>query len=169
MLSKARQAFRRQTWVPPTAIELLEVLSDSNKRLVRTDSELLDAVIESLERLQDRLQGANPIVRILWNESRSCRSPKEENFFSDVVRDHLEQDLVHRGVAAQREVEIRRLNPKAPIGERGDILVAGTSLDPHDVLGSVTVVVESKGCWESRLETAMEDQLRQRYLIGRSH
>jgi hypothetical protein len=168
-LAGAREALRRDTWIPPSPGELLEVTSDFAKRLVRNDRELLESVVESLERLSERLQGANPVVRSLWNESRSHRRPKDENFFSDVVRDHLEQDLKQQGIVAQREVEIRRLNPDAPVGERSDILVTASSRGHHDEVATARVVIESKECWNSKLRSEMEDQLAKRYLIEQGY
>lgn len=58
-----------------------------------------------------------------------------------------------------REVEIRR-GYSGP-GERTDIYVAATIEGSHDTL---RMIVEVKGCWHSELPTAMQTQLKDRYL-----
>jgi hypothetical protein len=95
-----------------------------------------------------------------------AHAPKDENFFSDVVRDHLQRDL--KGIAVQREVEVRNLKGKGR-GESGDILVTATSTDLTRMADSVEVVIECKGCWHKALRTAMADQLKGQYLIDEGH
>jgi len=126
----------------------------------------LNLVVESLERLQERLtEGWNPLVRCLWNECKGSR-PKDENFLSDFVCDHLNRDL--RGVAAQREVEARNRRGKG-VGERTDILVIATATAALGNSEAIAVVIECKGCWNRELKTAMATQLKQRYLIDENH
>lgn len=164
-LARARESLRRVSWVPPSPAELLELTSDSEKRLVRDAPELLKLVLESLGRFQDRLTGWNGLVRSFWNEGERPR-PKDENFFSDVVRDHLQRDL--KGIAAQREVEVRNLKGRGT-GERTDILVTATATEVTRAINSVAVVIECKGCWHKDLITAMESQLKGQYLIDEGH
>jgi hypothetical protein len=164
-LTQAREAVRRAAWRPPSPTELLMSLSDPRKRLVRNDEELLMVILASLERLHERLHGWNGLVRSLWNEGASAK-PKEEDFLSDFVRDHLEHDLP--GIVAQREVQVRRLKPRGG-GERTDILVTATHPEPNVAQAIASVVIETKGCWNKELHTAMEHQLKQRYLIDSDH
>ena len=71
---------------------------------------------------------------------------------------HLDQDLKEKGVICNREVQIHR-------GERTDIhvdaVVPGHKAGSY---GTVTVIIEVKGCWNSELDRAMEEQLVGRYL-----
>ncbi len=75
-----------------------------------------------------------------------------------------------RGIIALREVEIRRGEGKDIAtgkgkGERTDVHVTG--LVPAITPGKfdpVRVIVEVKGSWHSEVDTAMETQLRNRYL-----
>ncbi|MCG6861743.1 MAG: ATP-binding protein [Chromatiaceae bacterium] len=164
-LARSRESLRRTLWCPPSPAELLELIADGSKRLVRNDNELLALLLESLQQLQERLQGWNSLVRSLWDEGVPPR-PKDEDFLSDFVRDHLERDL--KGVAAQREVQVRRRKPKG-IGERTDILVTATTAAPPDGIDQAAVVIETKGCWNRELQTAMNDQLTKRYLIDSGH
>ena len=163
---RARESLRKTSWHPPSPSELLLLAGDNQKRLVRDGSELLNLVSESLARLQSRLtEGWNPLVRCLWNECKHNK-PKDENFLSDFVCDHLNRDL--RGVAALREVEARNRRGRG-VGERTDILVSATAKTGLGTAESSSVVIECKGCWNSGLKTAMDKQLRQQYLIDEDH
>ena len=125
-------------------------------------------VLESLRRLQERLTTRwNPLVRCFWDEGHGrIPRPKDENFFSDFVCDHLNRDL--KGVAAQREVDARNRRGRS-LGERTDIAVTATSTAAAGAIDSVGVIIECKGCWNKALETAMADQLKQQYLIDEGH
>lgn len=105
------------------------------------------------------LHGETPMARFLWDETR----PKSENDFSDYVKNHLERDLKECGIVANREVEFRRLS-QAGVGEKIDIVVDAVSKNGES-FETISVVIESKGCWDKDLKTAMESQLRDRYLI----
>jgi hypothetical protein len=154
------------SWRPPSPSELLMLTADGSKRLVRDAPELLRLVVESLERFQERLAtGWNPIVRALWNEGKSPR-PKDENFFSDLVCDHLNRDL--KGIAAHREVEARNRRGRG-LGDRTDILVTATPNARSGAVDPINVVIEAKGCWNKALKTAMKDQLKEQYLIDERH
>jgi hypothetical protein len=96
-----------------------------------------------------------------WNEIRKgVFRPKEENWLSDYVAVYLRRDFAGRGVVIGREVEIRRGQGDGT-GERTDILVHAVAPGSND---RVTVIIEVKGCWHRELGTAMQDQLRDRYL-----
>jgi hypothetical protein len=89
--------------------------------------------------------------------------PVDENAFSDYVTRHLRDDLEHCGIVALREVEIRRGNDGT--GERTDVYVTAVILGPMpETFETVRVIVEVKGCWHAELQTAMETQLKDRYL-----
>jgi len=71
-------------------------------------------------------------------------------------------DLRTRGVILNREVETRR--SWAPdTGERTDIHVDAVSSSDR-AYARVKVIVETKGCWNAELDTAIETQLCDRYL-----
>ncbi len=168
---EARRRLRENTHQPAKPAELLSLERDAGTRLVRGDRDLMGLVLESLQRLDDRLQGRSggtPLARALWNERgkgadwRGC--PKDENFLSDYVKEHLDIDLVQRGILANREVELRAAG--SGDGQRTDILVQAVAKRCPGEEGEpiATVVIEVKGCWNPGLEMAMEDQLRDRYL-----
>lgn len=68
MLRKAQSIRRRKTWTPPKPDQILQLFSDSEKRLVKDGNELLAVLMESLGNLQKKLHGQNPAVIDLWNE-----------------------------------------------------------------------------------------------------
>lgn len=168
VLLEAEDIARRDSWVPPQPDKIIELAADQQKRFVQNGDQLLEAIIESLERMKGKLQGDTPLAYRLWNEETNGQKkrvwPKDENRFSDEVKAHLAEDLVSRGVIVNREVVIRDSTGGAP-GERLDIVVDAVVKSPgSEVLNRVTVVIESKGCWNPKLNEAMETQLVNRYL-----
>lgn len=88
--------------------------------------------------------------------------PKDEGTLSDYVKVHLSEDLKGRGVVVNREVEVRRIEG---IGERTDIHVDAVIKKPDgEIYDQIKVVIETKGCWNKELKTAMETQLAGQYL-----
>jgi len=173
VLLEAQILVRRRTWVSPQPSVILELVSNQQIRLVQGENQLLDVLVESLERLETKLQGETPAAIFLWDQICSgVYRPKDENTFSDYVKLHLDEDLKQRGIIAKREVEIRRRQgPKAVAapGERTDIQVDAIVRKPNgEVYDSVTVIIEVKGCWHKDLNHAMETQLVNRYLQDNS-
>lgn len=164
-LIEAQSQTRRLTWEPVAPQTLLELVQDQEKRLVQNGEQLLSVLIESLQRLESKLQGETPAAIDLWNQlDRTTFRPRDENDFANYVKRHLDDDLKGRGIIVNREVEIRRRTGDAR-GERTDIhvdavLPRGGEHD-YDV---ITVIIEAKGCWHGELMTAMETQLNGRYL-----
>jgi len=158
-LLEAQNIARRRTWTPSRPRDILRVASSQQARLVQGGYQLLDVLIETLRRLEEKLQGETPAAEFLWDRTnKNVYKPKDENSFSDYVKIHLDEDLRERGVIVNREVQIHR-------GERTDIHVDAVIQDPHkDVYDSVTAIIEVKGCWNQELESAMETQLMDRYL-----
>ena len=164
-LLEAESNARQDTWVPPTPSQILDVVRQRHVRLVRDGLELLEVVVESLQRLQEKLHAETPEVPLLWNTIRSgVYRPKDENTLSDYVKNRLEEELKGRGIIANREVEVHRVAEGAH-GQRTDIHVDAIAQSQdgqsHDRL---TVIIETKGCWHAELPTAMKTQLLERYL-----
>jgi hypothetical protein len=146
------------TWVGIPPKDLFKLAKTKEARLVDSGKQLLDVIIESLQRLQTTLHGETPAVADLWN-TRPTVTPKEENGLSDYVARHLRQDLQReRGLIANREVEISRRG-------RTDIHVDALSRD--ETSGDyhlISAIIEVKGCWNKGLKQDMEKQLKDRYL-----
>ncbi|WP_129677549.1 NACHT domain-containing NTPase [Candidatus Chloroploca sp. Khr17] len=167
MLLEAQAIARRETWTPHPPAELLALTQNRDGRLVDSGEQLLDVIIESLQRLEQELQGETPGAIDLWNESSErpvTYRPRDENRLSDYVKRHLQRDLCERNIVINREVEIQRGGGGTP-GERTDIKVdvirKGTAKNNHD---HITVIIETKGCWNRQLQEAIKSQLHNRYL-----
>ena len=165
-LEHAYEVARQQTWTPTSPDDILSLLSNPERRLIRSGDELVAAILESLQRLESTLRDELLAVDDLWNmdESRNKEYwPKDEEHFSGYVARHLIHDLKERGLVVHREVEIRRGSgsgsSRAP-GEEVDIYVSAVS-EQDDVLRAV---IEVKGCWNDGLLTSMQTQLTERYL-----
>jgi predicted NACHT family NTPase len=162
----AQANMRRKTWQSPKPEQILQLVFDREKRLVQSGEQLLDVLIESLDRLTLELQGETSAVRDIWDKNVNSNSfrPIDENAFSDYIKRFLDRDLKSRGIVANREVELRRGSGGNP-GERTDIHVdAVVKLPTGETYDCITVIIEAKGCWHPELQTAMESQLVNRYL-----
>lgn len=160
-LVSATEFMRRNTWIPISPQDLQFIFNDGKMRVIRSEKELSDVIIESLDRLDKKLQGENPSAFFLWNKTSKGYEPKDENSLSDFVKMHLEYDLSGRNIIINREVEIKRSSIKGK-GERTDLLVQAISNQPQQ--SKITLVIETKKCTHEEVETAMESQLKKRYL-----
>lgn len=149
----------------PNRVRFLKWLAISQQFGSKRRYQLLEVLIESLKRLEAKLQGETPAAIDLWDETKkNVYKPKDENGFSDYVKRHLNEDLKERGVIVNREVEIRRgEGPRQ--GKRTDIHVdAVIRSEQNEVYDSITIIIEVKGCWHPDLNHAMKTQLVDRYL-----
>jgi len=111
-----------------------------------------------------KLHGELPAVRDLWNTPKDGFSPKDEQEVADYVTRHLGEDLHRRGIIVNREAQIRR-GTGVGTGQRTDIHVdAVMAAEPEGNVGRTYAIVEVKGNWNGELSSAMETQLRDRYL-----
>lgn len=158
-LNEARRALRKQTLQALTPSELIFYTHRSDARLARSSAELMDAVLISLQRLQQRLHGQPPMAPFLWNLSGNgdVGRHKSEDRISDFIQDHLQRDLPT--FVIDREVQVRNLKEHG-IGERTDLKIETKDQDGR----SISVIIENKGCWNKELMTAMQSQLYDRYL-----
>lgn len=162
-LLEAQNITRRMTWIAPSPRDIILLTRDQRGRLIQSGEQLLTVVLDSLRRLEAKLQGEVPAVIDLWNEADTY-TPKDENRLSDYIKRHLDQDLNQRGVVINREVVIRRGTGDND-GERTDLHVNAVIRDQAKrELDVITVIIETKGCWHNDVLTAMETQLVQRYL-----
>lgn len=157
----AEEILERAEWEPPRPEDLVSLSEDGRRRYVRSDHDLRNALLGSLERAQAKLGGQRPLAHLLWNSDPP--RPKPERLVAAWLEDHLRTDLAERGIFVGRELEIR-VNPHGHMGESVDIFVA--AIAGKEVEGSpiVQVVVELKCYWHGDVDTAMRDQLVKRYL-----
>lgn len=153
-----RENMRRQAWEPPTPEAMLKLISQMERRFVRSGEELLEVLGESLARFEAELHAQQPAIGDLWNTPEGNYRPKSENELSDVLTRFFRRDLVGTGIVANREVEVRPSRGNSS-GERTDIHIDA-------VIGNdtITVVIEVKGCWHKEVNNAMKSQLLDRYL-----
>jgi hypothetical protein len=169
ILIEAQYKTRQNTWRAPEPQDVLKLTQCQNNRLIQNGEQLLEVLIESLKRLQQKIQGETPQAFTLWDRqaSSSTWQPKDENHFSDYVKDFLDNDLILRQVMVNREVEFRRGTGRrsgGQPGERLDIKVEVFSLGRGREQTKITAIIEVKGCWNEGLNSAMQDQLANRYL-----
>lgn len=152
---------------PKTSLQqLIELRESAERRMVTSADDLCGAILESVDRLQLRLQHKkNPMRQFLWNRNATKYAPKDEESLSDFIKDHLELDLA-RGVVINREVQItRRDSGRGAKGKRLDLLVEAVSADGRSSPSStVGVVIEIKGSWNKDARAGLAEQLVQRYL-----
>lgn len=161
---RCRENKRRREWSPPSPGDVLALAASREKRMVASGAELLDLVMEGLGRFQQKIRDLPSYRERLWNTA-PYYSPRTENQISDQIRDHLNDDLIGRGIVVNREVELRP-SRGGEQGERTDIHI--DAISRTDSRDKITVVIEAKGCWNDGLKTAMKTQLVDRYLTNSS-
>lgn len=142
-LREAKANYLKKTWNSPSAAQIIELLSDSSKRYVENEEELLKVVLESLSRFQARCKSSPlPTAGNFWNYQGSANNrtnfrPKDEEDLSDGIAAWLKDDLgPSRGIIINREVQPRR-------GQKTDIYV--NAVGPSANVGSsniLTIVAE---------------------------
>lgn len=146
---------------PVAAKELITLADNHRLRLVRDEHQLLEVVLESLQALQDDVQGDNGTSVNLWNRdtdrftaSTKCW-PCWEDDLCDAVTAFLRRDIGTRGIIINREVEIRRSGLP---GQRTDIHIDAPVSDGSD-RPALSLIIECKGCWNNELKHAIPRQL----------
>src|SRR5258707_6724730 len=114
---------RSQLWQPPSPVDLIAVLTRSEARLVMNANDLLEVVLESLERFEKYYTKKElPAAERLWRwqkegHRRTSFEPKDEEDFSDELARWLTDDIGPKtGIIVGREVQIQR-------GMKTDLLV----------------------------------------------
>jgi hypothetical protein len=165
-LMEADQLMRLKTWAPMTPREVLGLVDAPHGRLIQTPEDLRDLLVSALRGYEAGLYGEQTPVRDLWDRQadKSWR-PIAEDPLSDHVKRHLKERLAQRGVVVNREVEIGRV-PGAAVGSRTDIRIdAVRRSEGGKAFDAITAVIETKGCWNQELMTAIETQLHDDYLV----
>jgi hypothetical protein len=156
VLVRGQEQTRRNTWNPPAPRDVFSLAKNRDSRLVQSESQLQEVIIDALCVLQKKLSGERQLAQFLWDGDR----PKPEEAISEWVAAELEDDLEQRGVVLGREVQIHRF-------DETDIYVTAVTRDERSGnMDTVKVIVEVKGCWHRDVKSAMEDQLLKRYLTN---
>jgi hypothetical protein len=150
-----------------SARKILALADKPNLKLVTSPADLCEVLAAALEKFAAELHGAQTPVRDLWDRQggKDIFRPIDENALSDVITRYLRNELGGAGIVANREVEVSRA-PGAPVGQRTDILVNAIRRGADgELFDPIAAVVESKGCWNTELYTALKGQLFRNYMI----
>ncbi|MGJ4950245.1 NACHT domain-containing protein [Bradyrhizobium sp. HKCCYLS20291] len=167
LLRDAEQTMRIKTWAPLSPSEVFRLTESRERQLVQTPADLCGLLTSALRKYEAELHGEQSPVRSLWDRQGGGKMfrPVEEDSLSDHVSLFLRRELVDRGIVANREVEVGRI-PGAPVGKRTDIRVDAIRRSDDGVsYDTITAVIETKGCWNAALFTALENQLYEEYLV----
>lgn len=173
-LLRARTNMFATAWSPPTPDELAALFQDRRRRLVRSETELADLLVEVLQAIEADLPAHSELLwdrlpkRVLPESSQLDEGwlPKPEAALSAYIAHELANRLERRGLAVNREVLVRPTNAYGA-GDRTDIQVEATMRDgivEGPTPDHFTVVIEIKGPWNKGLTTDQGEQLAKRYL-----
>jgi hypothetical protein len=136
-------------------------------RLISTQSDLFEVILESLHRFECYYTKHElPAVERLWRWTKEGNrrvnfEPKDEEDLSDELARWLADDLVAKNIIVGREVRIEQRM-------KTDLLVKAISPSADGGQPPITVVVEVKGCWNPAVKEDIEKQLVQKYLLPHS-
>ncbi len=166
-LVRARIAVFSTAWVAPSPAEVFTLLDDSTRRLVRSELELRDVLLETLRAFEADLTRNGQLLweRLAADDSKNRPwEPKPEAALSAFLALYLRLRLQDRGVVVNREVLVKQTDPYGA-GDRTDILVETFTRTNSSVHSAAhRVVIEVKGAWNRDLLSAQRDQLALRYL-----
>jgi hypothetical protein len=151
-IAKARQADLSVAPTRPKA--LLNLLRRGDARLVRDDADLQHVLLQHLQDVQRHLTDTTAFQEI-WKSDQ----PQSEDDISDWLQRRFHERL-SGGLIIDREVQVNRPRGRG-IGTRIDL--TATTKTPTD--HTARVIIEAKRVDNSKLMTAMHQQLIDRYLI----
>lgn len=165
---EARTMAIASAWCPPTPEELLDLIFHCEKRFVETGEDLVEALLDSLTRMQERIDGKFTLSWLCWNRWRNekdeCFEPISEEVLSDFVADHLLLDLAQRQIFVNREVQIKRTSPSGRPKSTDIHVEALSKAEQGSNANKITAIIEVKRCDNKDLLTAMTTQLCDDYL-----
>lgn len=154
--ARVERARRDPDYLAPSAV--LALAQDPDAAPIRSDRELHAAILRSLNRLQTKLSGQRQGASTeFWNEEIAAHPkvarPRDENWISDYIKRHLQDELGTHRVVFVREAEA------FPRSET-DIL----AVLPFPNGETAEVIIEVKGAWNDDYEKGLLGQLARRYL-----
>jgi len=169
ILIQAKRKTIQEIWIPSNINQFLRFVQYPGSRIIENGEHLLEAVISSIEKLEDKFHGDDPSVEEVWNESSgNVFRPKDEISFSSYITRYLNYNLKETAIFVKPEVQIRRGIGKGPNkikGQRTDIYIEAAILGiEHDKYEKVKLIIEVKGCWNPKIMNDMKAQLVERYL-----
>ncbi|MFI6459494.1 NACHT domain-containing protein [Streptomyces sp. NPDC050538] len=181
-LVSATKQYAAANWTQVRAEDVMRVLQEPSRRVIRTTTDLMDVVQEILEEIGRDIPSHG---ELLWDRTPGRRSqkkpvtaaddeaipdawrPKPESALCAYLAHELNLRLAGHRVAVNREVLIHPTDPYGA-GDRTDILIEALSSlgdDPSAASGAnVKLVIEVKGAWNDEVLIAQQEQLSGRYL-----
>ncbi len=165
-LRHARSRAADLAFTRPTPHQLLNLLDRSDARLVRHSKDLQAVIIDQLHQIQHDLKHGS--WRDIWNLHHSHDdSPQREDDISDWIKRGLNAQF-RQHIVVDREVQVER-RTQAGFGTRIDLTATAPTVG-HP-LRLCRVIIEAKMVNNTELDTAIQDQLIDRYLTpeGQTH
>ena len=139
--NSAVNAFCAESWKPPIPDDLFSLLENNDLRVIQTERQLLDLVIQTLDSLAKDYKTTTWMQRALWDQQSGSQSGfkpiHDETHFSNVLGEWLGDRLKH--VILNREVQIHHPITKKR-GNSADIVIQTT----NTIDKILTVIVEVK-------------------------
>ncbi|MFJ6842481.1 NACHT domain-containing protein [Streptomyces griseoluteus] len=181
-LVSAVKQYAAGNWSEVRPEDVMRVLQDPSRRVIRTSADLIDVVYDSLVEVGRDIPSHG---ELLWDRTPGVRSrkksapatgdaevpevwrPKPEAALCAYLAHELNLRLTGHRVAVNREVLVHPTDPYGA-GDRTDILIEAYS-SPAGEYGaasgeSVKLVIEVKGAWNDGVLTDQDEQLAGRYL-----
>lgn len=150
--ARRREAAKRHSL--PSVSELRRLRDEEATRYVESPARLLAVVCDTLDAVEEHLQGSNSPLSAVRGARGECQN---EDDLSDFVR----SELVHKLGSGPKQTIVNREAQIGPVKARPDFLVQAVSQADQD---TITVVVEAKGDWSRERHSAIEEQLCNDYL-----
>ncbi|MCL1697331.1 NACHT domain-containing NTPase [Lysinibacillus sp. BPa_S21] len=159
ILQNARETYFSKNPIKVNPEDFITILMNSNSRIVETEEELVNVLMNVLNAVQSDLYGENSELFLLWIPNGNYIKPRGENEFSTYLINRMKHFIERYNVILNREVEWRPSRSSSE-GERTDIHVNAKGTNGN----IITCIIEVKGNWNKELKTAMDNQLADRYL-----
>jgi hypothetical protein len=152
------------TWEPPDPQTVIALAAARSQRYVASGDQLLEAVVDALEVIQQELAADPSWANDLWHRRDGGFEPVSEPEASGWLQRRLREKLMgERGIIFQREVQVTQ--PPGPWpGDRTDQHVNAVVQHRNAPAEDLTTIVEVKGCWHPDVVSALDTQLVERYL-----
>jgi len=162
-LRQSRERWRMKVWNRPAIADVTRLLLDPSAHLVTTSEDLLEVVIESLQRLQSRITDTpNPLVYDFWfigklGNGDYNHGPHYEEHVARRIAAWLQDDLQSRHPAVINREVVPRWQQRTDITVEAPLRSGNETLVPK-------VIIEIKGNWHPFVRTACGTQLVDAYL-----
>lgn len=153
---------RERRWEPLSPAEVVGILDDSTQRVVTSEAQLADVLLDAIDDEAHAIATDPNVAMLYWHRQVDTTPatwiPANETEFTTILTGRLQDRLDQ--VILRQEAQLHLRAGAIP----------GTEPDLEAVVNhaavQVSVLGEAKGIWHDKVETAIEDQLAQRYVTG---